>query len=606
MTLTEGVAIQAQETTGWYPITRMLSGSWYEPANPGHGLLLQVMPDSRVGVAWFNYRRGEQIWLTGVGSISNNRAIIPLSILSGGEFPPDFRKDQVQWSSWGTLSLEFSDANHGTVSYQSTLPEFGSGSINLERLTHLADSASFRRSPAADDKRGARPVLESYSAPPSGLGTQPLSHADDMTPAFRSHIEATLAQLALLASATRACRVKSAASIAFAWPVRAADGIADPGIHSITNFVDHDTRTPGFVQDYQCGARSYDTAAGYNHSGVDIAAWPFSWARMDANQIKVVATAPGIIIDKWDGHFDHNTQPNDSEPNAVFLRHDDGSQSWYVHLKKNSLTAKSLGARVERGEVLGIMGSSGNSTGVHLHFEVHDAAGNLIDPFKGDCNDVGLAWQRQPAYLDSKVNRLATALAAPDQPCLDNGICAESDDFQGAQTVYFVSYFRDLIMGQTIQHRLLQPNGGIFASWQNRFEAAPHWQNAYYWQRQSLPAWAPNGVWLYEVSHQNRTYIHPFIVGPRRLVIQPEMSGSWYDPDQSGHGFIIEIILRDGEPYVNLVWFTFEDGKQRWLFGYGKAQGNQAIIPVSVTSGADFPPAFQSADLEWQEWGIWS
>ncbi|TMA42225.1 MAG: M23 family metallopeptidase, partial [Deltaproteobacteria bacterium] len=49
------------------------------------------------------------------------------------------------------------------------------------------------------------------------------------------------------------------------------------------------------------------------------------------------------------------------------LDHGNGVESRYAHLKKIDVK---LGQRVEQGQVIGLVGSTGRSTGPHLHYEV--------------------------------------------------------------------------------------------------------------------------------------------------------------------------------------------------------------------------------------------
>ena len=51
----------------------------------------------------------------------------------------------------------------------------------------------------------------------------------------------------------------------------------------------------------------------------------------------------------------------------VIVRHDKGYTTYYGHLHK--ITTR-VGAKVGQGTMIGKMGSTGNSTGCHLHFEV--------------------------------------------------------------------------------------------------------------------------------------------------------------------------------------------------------------------------------------------
>ena len=61
---------------------------------------------------------------------------------------------------------------------------------------------------------------------------------------------------------------------------------------------------------------------------------------------------------------------------TVIVDHGDGVESTYAHLKDRSVK---VGDRVGRGEVLGHVGSTGRSTGPHLHLEVSEG-GVKIDP----------------------------------------------------------------------------------------------------------------------------------------------------------------------------------------------------------------------------------
>src|SRR3990172_1469001 len=53
--------------------------------------------------------------------------------------------------------------------------------------------------------------------------------------------------------------------------------------------------------------------------------------------------------------------------NLVVVAHGHGVRTWYAHLSQVDVAA---GSRVDRGQVVGLVGSTGISTGPHLHFEV--------------------------------------------------------------------------------------------------------------------------------------------------------------------------------------------------------------------------------------------
>lgn len=63
---------------------------------------------------------------------------------------------------------------------------------------------------------------------------------------------------------------------------------------------------------------------------------------------------------------------------CVFIQHPDGNITIYEHLLKD--IPVTVGEHVSRSQVIGYSGSTGNSTGPHLHFEVRDPSGKAINP----------------------------------------------------------------------------------------------------------------------------------------------------------------------------------------------------------------------------------
>ena len=68
--------------------------------------------------------------------------------------------------------------------------------------------------------------------------------------------------------------------------------------------------------------------------------------------------------------------------NYVVIEHSDGNYTYYAHMAQGSITVMA-GDTVKQGQVIGKMGNSGSSTGVHLHFEVRsggNTSSNRVDP----------------------------------------------------------------------------------------------------------------------------------------------------------------------------------------------------------------------------------
>ncbi|MBS4223862.1 peptidoglycan DD-metalloendopeptidase family protein [Lederbergia citrea] len=87
------------------------------------------------------------------------------------------------------------------------------------------------------------------------------------------------------------------------------------------------------------------------HKGIDIAG---------PSNYTIKAADHGIVVSAgWN---------NGGYGNKIVIDHQNGYQTIYAHLKSISVSA---GQKVEKGSAIGIMGSTGDSTGIHLHFEVY-------------------------------------------------------------------------------------------------------------------------------------------------------------------------------------------------------------------------------------------
>ena len=113
-----------------------LSGAWYDPAQSGHGLFIEVLRDNRFLAGWFAFNPAgtAQAWFVGVGTYSGDTATITsVDMPTGGRWIPNFDPSSVVHNAWGTLIFRFTDCDHGTVSFNS--PSFGVGTMSLTRLT---------------------------------------------------------------------------------------------------------------------------------------------------------------------------------------------------------------------------------------------------------------------------------------------------------------------------------------------------------------------------------------------------------------------------------------------------------------------------------------
>lgn len=108
------------------------------------------------------------------------------------------------------------------------------------------------------------------------------------------------------------------------------------------------TPTTGFTVSARFGDAGGSWSSGH-HTGLDFAG-PVGTPIVAADDGKVIEAGPG-------GAYG----------NMVVIAHGDGTRTLYAHLTSISVTK---GQQVDRGQRIGRLGSTGNSSGPHLHFEV--------------------------------------------------------------------------------------------------------------------------------------------------------------------------------------------------------------------------------------------
>ena len=124
-----------------------------------------------------------------------------------------------------------------------------------------------------------------------------------------------------------------------------------------TGYVGNGTFVYPTVQHYLSG---YDFTPGTNHWGIDLAGQMGS---------AIYATDSGVIV--YAGWNDWGYG------NVLVIDHGNGWQTLYAHLSQLNV---GCGASVSQGQVIAAMGSTGRSSGPHLHFEIMSASGVRVNP----------------------------------------------------------------------------------------------------------------------------------------------------------------------------------------------------------------------------------
>lgn len=226
-------------------------------------------------------------------------------------------------------------------------------------------------------------------------------------------------------------------------------GVLDEDLF-LHNYVDLDGSAS--VLDWNCGQRTYD-----GHQGYDSTIASF---RVQDIGVPVFAVLDGVVVDVHDGEPDRNTVAAGQIGNHVILDHGGGQYTSYLHLQSGSIVPQ-LGESVLAGTQIALTGSSGNSSGPHLHFET-TFSGRPVEPMPGPCNPGAGLWEEPVAYSATPILRSVTISSQdfggrrgfPYDEAVPASMFA-----RGTRTIHWRAHIASLPPASTWEIRLVDPEG---------------------------------------------------------------------------------------------------------------------------------------------------
>ena len=240
----------------------------------------------------------------------------------------------------------------------------------------------------------------------------------------------------------------------------------------LVNLVDHDPKRG--MRDFRC--RDY----GYNgHKGTDIAIRDMGVMRAG---VPVLAAAPGVVTAFRDGMPDQvpnaefrRTKHNLFCGNGVVVRHADGWETQYCHLRRGSIMVK-RGIRVDRGERIGFVGHSGMATFPHIHLSVRHR-GRVIDPFVGGTRKTACEAGETPLWTAAAMQALSRPLTAvysigfastpPDVRLIRKGLYQDSALSRRAPILVLWAEVFWVEAGDKVRLRITGPDGASVFDYSN-------------------------------------------------------------------------------------------------------------------------------------------
>jgi len=568
------------------------TGAWFDPAQSGHGLFIEILPNNRIQVAWFSFNPAgsEQAWFVGVGTYSNNSATITdVAQPTGGRWIPHFDPSRVVNNAWGTLTLTFTDCNRGKVDFTSTLG-YGVGSMNLTRLTQIAGLGC----PA--------PSIAALTTPPNWTATGDLNaprknHTATLLPNGKvlvvggwnteyPYLPVNIAELYDTQSGT--------------WSLTGSPNSA-PGDHTATLLQNDKVLVVGLGGNPPSAgsvtAELYDITTGtWSVTGAPTIP-PFALgATATLLPSGNVLIAGGVAGYDYDGVVAY----------PIAALYDPAAATWRPTGTPSRAISGHTATLLRNGNVLVVGGAVDPAQGINpvpSKAEFYDSLSGAWREFGTDTFGIGHTATLLPTgkVLMAGEGLSGTRLYDP---------ATETFDYTGNLTVARWAHTATLLPSGKVllaagfvplegtgrpsnSADLYDPDTGSWAS-------TSHLNFGRWFHTATL---LPNGNVLvaggvdYQLNALKRTEL--YVPQP----IGPSLTGAWYDPAQSGHGIFVEV-LPDNQFLA--AWFTFDPSgtQQSWFVGIGTYNGNTATISQVVQStGGRWIPNFDPSHIVSNAWG---
>jgi len=290
----------------------------------------------------------------------------------------------------------------------------------------------------------------------------------------------------------------------FAFPV---DCTLDKDCWTV-NYVDVDSH-PKSDRDFTCSGKTYE-----GHKGTDFAVR----SRIEMNQgVDVLAARDGKVLRMRDGEDD--TQKTEEEyqsirdqnkdcGNGVILDHGNGLQTYYCHLKQNSISVK-IGDEIKQGDPIAQIGQSGFSEFPHLHFTIIWEGGQ-VDPFTGYLKDDGCGkfknnmWQDNLEYEPYTIFDGGFSNAVPDfQEIAKGQIHPKTLSANGKAFVYWAGFYHAAI-GDKITLKIIDPKGDVLNERVHVLEKSRKRPSYYYTGRKLKGRTMPKGTYTGQITYEKK------------------------------------------------------------------------------------------------------